>query len=79
LLLIPKAAKPLDPNCDRTLVVCDGSRLSGQIGISVDELIRFSTRFASVYSDPEVSANLNEAVKTYPEFTSTMAAPAKGK
>ncbi len=57
------AAKPLDPNCDRTLIVCDGSRLSGQIGISVDELIRFSTRFASVYSEPEVYANLNEAVK----------------
>jgi phospholipid/cholesterol/gamma-HCH transport system substrate-binding protein len=32
-------AKPLDKNCDPNLIVCNGSRLKGQIGISVDELI----------------------------------------
>ena len=56
-------AKPLDENCDRTLIVCDGSRLQGQIGISTDELIRASTRFASVYSDPTLYANINAAAR----------------
>jgi len=56
-------AKPLDPKCDRSLIVCDGSRLQGQIGISTDELIRSSTRFATVYSNPELYANINAAAK----------------
>lgn len=56
-------AKPLDNNCDRSIVICDGSRLQGRIGISTDELIRFSTRFASVYSDPALYANINAAAK----------------
>ncbi len=56
-------AKPLDPNCNRTLIICDRSRLQGQIGISTDELIRASTRFASVYSDPALYANINAAAK----------------
>jgi len=43
------------------LIICDGSRLQGQIGISTDELIRFSTRFA-VYSDP-LYENVTEAAK----------------
>lgn len=56
-------AKPLDENCDPSIIICDGSRLQGQIGISTDELIRFSTRFASVYSDPTLYANLNAVAK----------------
>jgi phospholipid/cholesterol/gamma-HCH transport system substrate-binding protein len=56
-------AKPLAPNCDRQLIVCNGSRLKGQIGVSTDELIRFSTRFASVYSNQELYDNVNTAIK----------------
>lgn len=56
-------AKPLDPRCDRTLIVCDRSRLQGQIGISTDELIRASTRFASVYSNPTLYANINATAR----------------
>lgn len=56
-------AKPLDPNCNRTLIICDGSRLQGQIGISTDELIRSSTRFATVYSNPILYANINTAAR----------------
>ena len=55
-------AKPLDENCDRNLIICDGSRLQGQIGISLDALIRSSTNFASIYGNPKLYANLNTAV-----------------
>ncbi|HEY9807424.1 MAG TPA: MlaD family protein, partial [Candidatus Obscuribacterales bacterium] len=57
------AAKPLAANCDPAAIVCDGSRLKGQIGISVDELIRASIRFADLYSDPTFFRNVNAAAK----------------
>ncbi|PSM45930.1 MCE family protein [Chroococcidiopsis sp. CCALA 051] len=63
-------ARALDPKCDRALIVCNGSRLTGEIGVSTDELIRFTTRFASVYSNPELYENINAAI----ENTSIVAA-----
>ncbi len=56
------AAKPLDENCDRNLIICNGSRLQGQIGVSLDALIRSSTNFASVYGNRKLYADLNNAV-----------------
>jgi phospholipid/cholesterol/gamma-HCH transport system substrate-binding protein len=56
-------AGPLDQDCDPTLIVCDGSRLGGEIGISVDELIRYSSRLSEVYSQPDVYNNVNQALK----------------
>lgn len=56
-------AKPLDRDCDRTLIICDQARLSGKIGVSVDELIRASIRFADVYSQPEFFNNVNTLAK----------------
>jgi len=63
-------ARALDPNCNRALIVCNGSRLTGEIGVSTDELIRFTTRFASVYSNQELYDNINAAI----ENTSIVAA-----
>lgn len=57
------AALPLDPKCDRTLIVCNGSQLKGQIGISTDEFIRSSTRFLNVYSNEELYNNVNSAAR----------------
>ncbi|RAM53290.1 MAG: MCE family protein [Hapalosiphonaceae cyanobacterium JJU2] len=55
-------AKPLDRNCDPNLIVCNGSRLKGQIGISLDELIRSSTVFANLYTQPQIYDNLNNTL-----------------
>ena len=63
-------ARAIDPKCDRALIVCNGSRLKGEIGVSTDELIRFTTRFASVYSNQELYDNINAAI----ENTSIVAA-----
>ncbi|MCC5645246.1 MlaD family protein [Nostoc sp. CHAB 5824] len=57
-------AKPLDRNCDPSLVICNGSRLKGQIGISVDQLIRSSTELAAVYTDPKFYRNVNRVLET---------------
>ena len=55
-------AKPLDENCDRNLIICNGSKLQGKIGVSLDALIRSSTNFASIYGNEKLYTNLNTAV-----------------
>lgn len=57
------AAKALDPKCNRALIVCSGSRLKGELGVSTDQLIRFTTRFVSVYSNQELYDNINAAIE----------------
>lgn len=52
-------AKPLDPGCNRDLIVCNRSRLTGRAGISIDELIRSSVKLTNAYSDPKLVANIN--------------------
>ena len=56
-------AKPLDKNCDPNLIVCDGSHLRGQIGVSLDQLIRSTTQLASSFNDRELFANVKAATK----------------
>ncbi len=56
-------AKPLDKNCDPTIIVCDGSRIPGQVGVSLDELIRNTTKLTSTFSDPELFANVKAATR----------------
>lgn len=58
-----KFGKPSEQNCNKKLIVCDGSRLRGEIGISVDELIRSSSRLTSLYSQPSVYGNVNNALQ----------------
>jgi phospholipid/cholesterol/gamma-HCH transport system substrate-binding protein len=65
--------KPLDPNCDKNLIICNGSRLKGNIGISVDELIRTSSKLATVYTDPKFYSNVNDALKNTAEAAAQIA------
>ncbi|HTL89392.1 MAG TPA: MlaD family protein [Leptolyngbya sp.] len=63
---IPEAsvsARPLDRDCDRTLILCQNSRIKGMLGISTDELIRATIRFADVYSSDQFTGNLNSLTK----------------
>ncbi|WP_375509632.1 MlaD family protein [uncultured Nostoc sp.] len=57
-------AKPLDRNCDPSLIICNGSRLKGQVGISVDQLIRSSSELTAVYTDPKFYRNVNRVLET---------------
>ncbi len=49
--------------CDPNLIVCDGSRLHGQIGVSIDALIRSTNDLTRLYSDPKLFANLTAVTK----------------
>ncbi len=57
------ASRPLDRNCNSNQILCDGARLKGQIGISTDELIRSSIKFANLYGDPQFFGNVNNLTK----------------
>ncbi|MBD2386600.1 MlaD family protein [Cylindrospermum sp. FACHB-282] len=66
-------AKPLDKNCNASLIICNGSRLKGQIGISTDDLIRQSTSFAAVYSNEKFAQNVNRLIETSADAASSVA------
>ncbi len=57
------AAKPLDRDCNKEIILCEGSRIHGTLGISTDELVRASIKFATVYSDPQFTGNINSLTK----------------
>lgn len=66
--------KPLDKNCDNSLIICNNSRLKGQIGISVDALIRSSTDFANTYTNPEFYQRVNRLLETSAQAATSVAA-----
>ena len=47
-------AKPLDPNCDQALIICNGSRLEGEAKLDVNTLIRSMLRISNIIGDPEL-------------------------
>ncbi|MBD2138263.1 MCE family protein [Anabaena sp. FACHB-1237] len=55
---------PLDQDCNAKLIICNGSRLRGVIGISVDELVRQSASFAAQYSNDQFYKNVNKALES---------------
>jgi phospholipid/cholesterol/gamma-HCH transport system substrate-binding protein len=65
-LKIPEGAiagKPLEKTCDSNQIICNNSRLKGQIGISIDQVLRSTNDLAVVYSNPKFYANLNQALQ----------------
>ncbi|MBI4781516.1 MAG: MCE family protein [Oscillatoriophycideae cyanobacterium NC_groundwater_1537_Pr4_S-0.65um_50_18] len=47
------AQNPLAANCDSEVVVCDGDRLAGNVGVSFSALVRSTTQFADLFSNPQ--------------------------
>lgn len=57
-------ANPFAANCqEQKQILCNNERLQGQAGVSLDELIRVTVRFANLYSDPQFFANVNSVVQ----------------
>ncbi|NET72299.1 MAG: MCE family protein, partial [Sphaerospermopsis sp. SIO1G2] len=65
---------PLDEDCNPGLIICHNlSRLTGEIGVSVDELIRESYRFAEQYNNQEFYNNVNRLLVTSADAASNVA------
>ncbi|WP_084777049.1 MlaD family protein [Anabaena sp. PCC 7108] len=67
-------SKPLDKDCNASLIICNGaSNLKGTIGISVDELIRQSSDFASLYGNEKFYKNVDRLLVTSADAASSVA------
>ncbi|MCC5640199.1 MlaD family protein [Nostoc sp. CHAB 5844] len=67
-------AKPLEKGCNSSLIICNGSRLKGQIGISVDDLIRSTTELATLYNDPKFYQRVNRLLESSAAAATSVAA-----
>jgi phospholipid/cholesterol/gamma-HCH transport system substrate-binding protein len=56
------AANPLSNNCPDT-IICNNTRLKGQLGASLEDLIRSALQFTNLYNDPELFANIKSTTK----------------
>lgn len=58
-------ANPLDKDCNPDIIICNGSRLSGQGKLDVNALIRSLVRISDMISNPEVTSAIRSiAAKT---------------
>jgi phospholipid/cholesterol/gamma-HCH transport system substrate-binding protein len=60
---LAEAMTPFSPNCDPAVILCDGDRLTGQAGINFDELIRATTKIATLLGDGQLLNNTNTTLK----------------
>jgi len=73
LLASAVTAKPLEKDCNPSVIICNGDRLKGTIGISTDQLIRESTNFTAQYNNPKFYNNVNRVLETSATAASSVA------
>ena len=56
-------ASPLDPDCEPSLIICDGSILQGEGILNVNTLIRSLLRISNIIGDPETIAALRAVIQ----------------
>ena len=56
-------AKPLDPNCEPSLIICNGSVLQGEGKLDVNTLIRSLLRISNIVGDPETTTALRSVLR----------------
>jgi len=55
-------ANPVSADCPPE-IICQNSRLKGQAGVTIDELIRSTVRLANLYTDPALFNNIKSLAK----------------
>ena len=53
---------PIGSNCDPDQIICDNTRLEGQKGLTIDDLLPYTYRFSRAYGEPEFVAKVDSAV-----------------
>ncbi len=56
---------PFKPKCDESVILCDGDRLNASVGANFDELIRSTTKLATVLGDTELLTTANTTLKNF--------------
>jgi phospholipid/cholesterol/gamma-HCH transport system substrate-binding protein len=57
-----KIAKALDTNCDRTLILCNNTKVNGEMGANFNQLLERATKLIDLYTNPELVKNLNNTL-----------------
>lgn len=57
------------PDCDASVILCDGDRLIGETGPSYEELLRSSRDLTQLYADPELLEKLKTVLDTVANTT----------
>jgi phospholipid/cholesterol/gamma-HCH transport system substrate-binding protein len=52
------ASRPLDRDCDRAQILCEGSQLKGTDGVNTDSLIRSMMQLTNAYANPQFMGQL---------------------
>ena len=53
---------PIGSDCDSDKIICDNTRLEGEKGLTLDDLLPFTYRFSRSYSDPAFVAKIDTTV-----------------
>ena len=53
---------PVASDCDTNKIICDNTRLQGEKGITLDDLLPYTFRFSKSYGEPEFVAKVDSAV-----------------
>jgi phospholipid/cholesterol/gamma-HCH transport system substrate-binding protein len=69
----PPATDPLSEDCNSEIVVCEGDTVQGEVGASLDVLIRNTAEAAELVSDPELFNNLKEVAESATEAANGIA------
>lgn len=73
---LPKEALNFDPlasDCNQQVIICNGSRVSGDVGVSFNQLLRGTFRVSNLYSSPEFFENINTLAKNASEAAAGVA------
>jgi phospholipid/cholesterol/gamma-HCH transport system substrate-binding protein len=58
-----EAQNPIGADCDSQVIICNGDRVRGQLGVSFNQLLQGTFRIANLYSSPEFFENINSLTK----------------
>jgi phospholipid/cholesterol/gamma-HCH transport system substrate-binding protein len=71
---ITTASKPLDRDCDRAAILCEGSQIQGKDGVNTDSLIRSMMQLTNAYANPQfmdrIAVLTNNSIKATADFSS---------
>ncbi|NJL91140.1 MAG: MCE family protein, partial [Coleofasciculaceae cyanobacterium SM2_1_6] len=56
-------ANPLASDCNRQVIICDGSNLEGKLGVSFNQLLQGTLKVSNLYTSDEFFENINVLAK----------------
>jgi len=66
---VEQTLSPTAPDCDTSIIVCDGEQLIGVTGVSYESLLESAESLAETFADPELLEEFKAALNRATEFT----------